>query len=397
MRFLRKLWIILRCYAYAVVRGTAKKVSGKLVAGKSFAPHTIIVMPASRLGDMICATPIFHAIKVRYPHCRVVVAGLQNCEKVHGHNPDVDEYLTMNENDFEGNCAQIRQIKADTAIVTTPGFEAMAAFFLSGIPCIIGPLVVNGFCPYQTKSYRLILPLITSVVHRMKYYAPREYVKMLEPLGIATDDTTKHAAFSDEAKHKILDYLKSHSMTPGSDFIVGISVSAGNVIKEWQTAKFAAVADAAAAEFGAQIIFIGSAADVAKTGAVVKLLNRQTRYIDTAGKFSLDELKALISFMDLFISVDTGPIYLAEALNIPTVDITGPIDQNEQPPIGELHKVVYSADRKSPELYVMNARVYNEREARRQTENITPDMVMKAVRELVTDINARRALLKSPL
>ena len=68
---------------------------------------------------------------------------------------------------------------------------------------------------------------------------------------------------------------------------------------------------------------------------MAEFLNPETQFVNTDGLFSLDELKALIQRLSLFISVDTGPIYIAEAFDVPTIDIIGPMDENEQPPRGE--------------------------------------------------------------
>jgi ADP-heptose:LPS heptosyltransferase len=350
------------------------------------APRSVIVMPASRLGDMICATPIFHAIKKAYPQCRVVVAGLASCSTIHEHNSDVDEYITINPNRLYDNVSLFRASNADAAIITSPGFDAIAAFFLAAIPTIIAPKVVNGFSPYQTKSYRLMTPLVTTIEHRMKYYAPREYLRMLEPIGIYTDDTTKHVAFSATAKQKVMAHLDRYGFRSDADVIVGISVSAGNKIKEWPSDRFVELANILSSKHGAAIVFIGGAGDKELVNNTIQRLGKTVRYIDTTGMYSVDELKALMSCMDMFISVDTGPIYIAEALGVPTVDITGPIDEKEQPPIGRLHKVVHIKNRKGPELFVMNARTYNATEARRQVEEITVDSVIKAVEEIL-DVN----------
>ncbi len=110
-------------------------------------------------------------------------------------------------------------------------------------------------------------------------------------------------------------------------------------------------------------------------------LHKKDSVIDLSQKLSIEELKALIAALKLFISVDTGPIYIAEALGVATVDIVGPMDEREQPPHGERHRVVV-AQRTQPAVHIMNASMVDIAEARRQTDAITPAMVLKAVEEL---------------
>ena len=54
------------------------------------------------------------------------------------------------------------------------------------------------------------------IPHKMRHYAPREYLRLLEPIGIFTEDTTKHLSFSSEAKNSIerfLEIIKTGEMT----------------------------------------------------------------------------------------------------------------------------------------------------------------------------------------
>ena len=118
--------------------------------------------------------------------------------------------------------------------------------------------------------------------------------------------------------------------------------------------------------------------------------NKKFTYIDSTGKLDIDTLKAVISKLNMFISVDTGPIYIAEAFNIPTIDITGPIDEREQPPRGEFHRNVIPPDRKKPELFVLNARSYNREEVLRQIESITPALVEREIDILITSIKRQK-------
>ena len=83
-------------------------------------------------------------------------------------------------------------------------------------------------------------------------------------------------------------------------------------------------------------------------------------------------------------------MYIAEAFGVPTVDIIGPIDEREQPPTGEMHKIVKLESRASPELFVMNASIYDKNEARRQVELISVNMVKEKTDEIIADMKIRK-------
>jgi len=328
---------------------------------------------------------MFRAVKEKYPRSKLFVMGnALNSELLKG-NPDINGYIVCENNfGFEDFRRSIRGEKFDFACVTAPGFAALAALYLAEVPLISAPVIRNGFSPYETKPYKILRNFVVTKPHRMGSYAPREYLRLLEPIGIFTEDTKKYLYYSQEAEKTILDFFAKNHIAPEKDFIVGITPSAGNKIKEWGRNKFAKLADYIFDKYRAEIIIIGGPNDI-EVDEMISFISKDTKFINTRGLFSVEELKALISKLNLFISVDTGPIYIAEAFDVPTIDIIGPIDGNEQPPIGKLHKIVV-AERQKPELYVMNARIYNEKEARRQIEAISVEMVINKFKELIPDI-----------
>jgi len=274
---------------------------------------------------------------------------------------------------------ELRRLRIDTVLLTGPSLEDVAAAIIARVPRIIAPRVVGGYCPQQTHPYLWLLRFVQTFPYGIEAYAPRERLRSLEPLGIYAEDTTKHLGFSDPARAFIETFLSEHSIVAGSFAI--ISPSAGSKIKEWPADRFARVAEHIVAT-GTPVIVIGTKRDRAEVGAMMDALKDSSRIFDASERVSLDELKALIARAALFVSVDTGPLYIAEAFGVPTVDIVGPVDERVQPPIGPRHKVVVPL-RERAQLYIMNARVYDEVEARRQTESISAEQVCSAADALI--------------
>ena len=63
--------------------------------------------------------------------------------------------------------------------------------------------------------------------------------------------------------------------------------------------------------YRAKIVIIGGENETGRAIEMAESLNPETQFVNTAGLFSLDELKALIPRLSLFISVDTTSIYIA--------------------------------------------------------------------------------------
>ena len=328
-------------------------------ADKRVSPEKVLIVHFGKLGDMVCATPMFRAIKKTYPNTKIAVMGNRVNRELLGGNPDIDVYLICPDG-FSNLLETVKKEEFDFACVTSPNFTALAALYFADIPLIAAPIIENGFSPYETRSYKMLRNFVTTKPHRMGNYAAREYLRLLEPIGIFSKDTEKHLYFSEAAMKSAEAFLAKNGINSDSDFIVGITPSAGSKIKEWPRDRFAKLADYIYRKYRAKIVIIGGSGDV-EVDEMVSFLAENTKFVNAKGLFGIEELKALVSKLHLFISVDTGPIYIAEAFNVPTIDIVGPMDENEQPPMGKFHKIVV-AQRLKPELHIMNARVYDAKE-----------------------------------
>lgn len=372
--------LLIQCLFFFFKRGMANKTP-------KLPPKTVLVAQLAWLGDMVCTTPVFYAIKQKYPKCRVIVVGEKRNDGLLSDNPDVDRYVIW-ENNFGAMQEKLKTEKIDFACSVTPNFMVLVFFYLLGIPVIAVPEIKGGWSPYETISFRLIRHLVIKKVHTMGSYAPREYLRLLESINIFSDNTVKKLGYSNVAKDKIDLFINDLHLQNGA-MLVAISPSSGNKIKNWPANRFAKVSDFLVEKYNAKVFLIGSKNDQKEVETMIQSAKYGSSFINTLGKFSLDDLKCFISRMNLFIAVDTGPIYIAEAFNVPTIDIVGAMDEKEQPPNGDIHRVIIDPTRKSPEIHIMNARVYNSDEARRQIECITTDTVVKEVDGLIRDINKR--------
>lgn len=368
VRRISRLLLLGRCLLYALVRGRAVRTLER--------PRAIAVVLTGKLGDIVCGTPVLRAVRKHYPHARLVAAGSGVGEPLLEHSGLCDEYINI---DAPDAAARISAAHADAALLCGPSFLPAAFFYLSGTPLVVLPAVHDGYSPIaRAWPYRLLRLLCASYPYRMGAYAPRERLRALEPLGVVEDDTRKELAYSERAGRRAGELL-------GQDaFLVGMSVTAGNKAKEWPEERFARVADHIIKKHNAKVIFIGGSEDRGRVGRVMNRMEHRKNVMNTEGMLTLDELKALISRLNLFVAVDTGPIYIAEAFGVPTIDIVGPMDEGEQPPRGPLHRCVIPPERKGPAMQILNARGHDLREVRRQTLAISPEAVIAELDSLVS-------------
>lgn len=341
----------------------------------------ILLVPAGKLGDVVCTTPVMHAIRTHLPHAKLYIrefAGTNSALLADSGLADgyigattVREYIKA-----------LRRERIDTMLITGPSLEDVTAALLARVPNIVAPRVFGGYCPQQTRPYRWLLRFVQTFPYGIEAYAPRERLRVLEPLGIYAEDTTKHLGFSDPAHIAVATFLEKRDL--GTRSYAVISPAAGSKIKQWPAERFACVAEHIAT-LGMSVLVIGTKRDRVEVGAMMGAITNSTSIVSVSEQLSLDELKALIARAALFVSADTGPLYIAEAFDVPTVDIVGPVDERVQPPMGPRHIVVVP-HRERAQVYIMNARVYDEAEARRQTESISVEQVCAAVDVLVNSV-----------
>ena len=120
---------------------------------------------------------------------------------------------------------------------------------------------------------------------------------------------------------------------------VGIHVSGGRAIKQWDVERYAETASRLAA-LGATIVLTGSTADRSLVDRLQSMLPSSVRLIDLAGRIDLVTLAAVLKRLDLLITGDTGPMHLAAAVGTAVVAIFGPSDPRRYAPAGPRVAVV---------------------------------------------------------
>jgi len=288
-------------------------------------PRILVVPQFTRIGDVVCATPVFRAIKKQYPKSFIAVVVHKKTAGILKNNPHIDEIILYGYANFFDVIRRIRLFKFDWS------------FCLSGSS--IGTLMAWwGLIPDRVKLTRSDRPpseLLTDWLNNYRFfymhhtYLPGHYLKMLSVLSISDPEEVKEVFLSSGGEQKVERFLKENRINK-QDVLVGISITAGNKIKEWGDDKFTELAQRIVAKYNAKIVFIGGRSDDARISSLLKNLSK--KYYFQATDFSLEELPSLIKRLSLYVAVDTGPIYIAHALKTPLIDIIGPVDPREQPP-----------------------------------------------------------------
>ena len=116
----------------------------------------------------------------------------------------------------------------------------------------------------------------------------------------------------------------------GKNKLLGINPGASfGIAKRWYPKEFADVASDLSSQYDI-IIFGGPGEkDIANDIENYLIEKGVDNYQNLAAKTTIKELITQISYLDLFITSDSGPMHLAAAFQVPTVAIFGPTKDNE--------------------------------------------------------------------
>ncbi len=120
-------------------------------------------------------------------------------------------------------------------------------------------------------------------------------------------------------------------------------------IKEWPLDNWAALCRTLTSN-GLHVVLLGSKEDREK-GRHIRQVTGSDRVVDLTGKTSLKELMAVIDGSLLYISADTGPLHIANALKKELIALFGPTCPERTGPYGgeHVHILISPASKATPE------------------------------------------------
>jgi heptosyltransferase-1 len=145
---------------------------------------------------------------------------------------------------------------------------------------------------------------------------------------------------------------KPEASLPAGDFVLA-SPAAGWRSKQWPIAHYAALANTIWRESGMPLVVDCAPAD---TDAAREIVNAAELGACVLHRSSLAGLIAATRRARAVIGVDSGPLHLAAALNIPGVAIYGPTDPARNGPFGKSFQVLRQPG--TPASYQRDAQIH---------------------------------------
>ncbi|MFH1518940.1 MAG: lipopolysaccharide heptosyltransferase II, partial [Candidatus Omnitrophota bacterium] len=279
--------------------------------------NRILIVGVNWLGDSLLTTPVFKALKKKFPGSYLGVMVVERVREVFEDNPYIDEVIIFDERGRQRSffaklkfIQLLRKKKFDTVFLIHRSFTRALICFLAGIRLRIGYRRLKNSFILNKK-----IEPSQDLVHRQDHY-----LYLFEKTGIAIEDRLPSFFIPENVRGKVdrdLEPLKKEQAC-----LIGINPSANWELKRWPRSYFANLADCLARDFKAAIIFIGTEAQRTLIEGVRAKMSQNS--FNFCGKTSLKELGSLMQNLKLFISNDSGPAHLAVSLEVSTLVIFGP-------------------------------------------------------------------------
>lgn len=162
------------------------------------------------------------------------------------------------------------------------------------------------------------------------YRQNAELLEVLFPHANTTEPIEPYNFLLPEDRRQAEELLHRHQLDAASRPLIGIHPSAGRAIKQWEVHKFSALVDGLTESTSGRVILTGAPGDRALVEQVAtKCRTAPDRLI---GEVGLRGFAAVIEKLDLFVTGDTGPMHLADAVGSRGVAIFGPSDPRRYRP-----------------------------------------------------------------
>lgn len=180
--------------------------------------------------------------------------------------------------------------------------------------------IIDPYLPLARRMRHFVTDPIDIKIE--KIYHLKDFTELaLAYLGVSRDDTFPSLLVSDDAQNTVSQFLGQEALEGTCEKLIVVNVGAGNALRVWGADKFAALIRSIVSAYRATVVLVGSNAD-AEMAAEIKCLSA-VPVVNSVGRLSLNDIIALAKRADLMVTVDTGIMHLAAALETPMVAIYG--------------------------------------------------------------------------
>jgi ADP-heptose:LPS heptosyltransferase len=278
----------------------------------------ILVMEPWLIGDSVIATSALVALRHLYPSAHITVLGKAHARELLEHSGLADDVIVA-DLPWTARTAKYDPRRYDAARMKALFSELRRRNFDLTVDARMD--LRSNVVTYATRAPRRIgydfgggAFLLTDAVaadpdahHRVD-----DWLALLKPLGLLADNREFPPTLrvSEEERRAAVLRLGALGIRPG-DRVIGVHGGASDARRRWPIASFARVAETLAQRHGAKVFYFLDP-DTDESSLPPGAPSVRT---------SLREMMALLAACDLVLCNDSGPMHIADALDVPVVGV----------------------------------------------------------------------------
>lgn len=315
--------------------------------------HSILIVRLGALGDIIHTLPAVYAIRKKYPEIRIDWIAEARSSEILKNCTFIDSIIEIDTKKWRKNIynpsltlSTVKEISNIIGIMKKRKYHIAIDFqgliksgliaFLSGAKTSAGfdrehlrePLsrifITNHFSP-EKKDVHIIeknFSLLKSIGIESKVLPFKNGLRLL-----GAEDIKEQT-------------LKKYKLNEIQGQTVGIYPGGGWQTKLWESGKYASLIQKIQRIKGINVVLIAGKGEDKIISEIIEKLDSKPLCITGT---SIKELSAILSFVDIIIGPDTGPLHLAAILGTSAVGIFGPSSPLRNGPYWGKHKIVHKA------------------------------------------------------
>lgn len=296
----------------------------------------ILVIRRDNIGDLICTTPLFEAIRRAHPQAYVAaLVNSYNAPAIHG-NPHLDAIFAYTKGKHAAGESvwqaylrrarllwQLRRMRFDYVILATSGYAARAL----KLARLLAPRHIVGFVTGQAGSPAIDLAIPHGDGGQL--HETEDMFRLLAPLGIS-GEIPRLTVAADAATAARLQTQLPPGVAAGDGPLVALHISARKEKQRWPVERFAELAHRLHARHAARFLLFWSPGDEnnpfhpGDDGKAAQLLAAMSALpVAPMRTGHLSELIAGLSLCDCAVLSDGGAMHVAAGLGKPVLCFFG--------------------------------------------------------------------------
>jgi heptosyltransferase-2 len=274
----------------------------------------IVVRTPNWIGDAVLSLPAILSLQANYPEAEVWIAANAWVGELFSGEGFSGRLIPLVR--FRDSARTLRRQEFEIGLLLPNSFSSALLFAMARIPQRWG---------YRRDGRGVLL---TRGVSPKNPDPPRHqvatYLYLLEKLGLRTLPPDVRMDISFEEKERARKKLAEAGVNLAKPLVIVNPGAAYGSAKRWSAAKFASLVRLFADKRNAAVVVTGAPEDRAIGETISAPLPKKA--VNLAGQTTLRELLGFISLASVFVTNDTGPMHMANALRIPVIALFGPTD-----------------------------------------------------------------------